>query len=222
MDGERSFRFNREQGADYHLDINKLKEIDLSNVKIVHIGSLMLSYKEGREFFNAALAYLRQFKGLKISFDVNYRDDIFNSEYEAKNIFLDAIKKANIIKFTSEELELLTNKKDIKESLDALLSNNQVAVVTLGKEGSIFYSKEKFIKVASYPMKPVDTTGAGDAFYSYFLYELDEGLDINDESSIKDALLKANIVGGLATQKRGAIDVVPSLKELADFLTKIK
>ena len=222
VDGERSFRFNREQGADYHLDINKLKEIDLSNIKIVHIGSLMLSYKEGREFFNNAIAYLRQFKELKISFDVNYRDDIFNSENEAKNVFLDAIKKVDIIKFTSEELELLTNKKDIKESLDTLLNNNQIAVVTLGKEGSVFYTKDKYIKVASYPMKPVDTTGAGDAFYSYFLYELDQGLDIKDESSIKDALLKANIVGGLATQKRGAIDVVPSLKELNVFLAKLQ
>lgn len=222
VDGERSFRFNREQGADYHLDINKLKEIDLSNIKIVHIGSLMLSYKEGREFFNSAIEYLRQFKELKISFDVNYRDDIFNSENEAKNVFLDAIKKVDIIKFTSEELELLTNKKDIEESLDTLLNNNQIAVVTLGKEGSVFYSKDKYIKVASYPMKPVDTTGAGDAFYSYFLYELDKGLDIKDESSIRDALLKANIVGGLATQKRGAIDVVPSLKELNDFLTNLQ
>ena len=222
VDGERSFRFNREHGADYHLDINKLKEIDLSNIKIVHIGSLMLSYKEGREFFNNAIAYLRQFKELKISFDVNYRDDIFNSENEAKNVFLDAIKKVDIIKFTSEELELLTNKKDIKESLDTLLNNNQIAVVTLGKEGSVFYTKDKYIKVASYPMKPVDTTGAGDAFYSYFLYELDQGLDIKDESSIKDALLKANIVGGLATQKRGAIDVVPSLKELNVFLAKLQ
>ena len=221
-DGERSFRFNREQGADYHLDINKLKEINLSNIKIVHIGSLMLSYKEGKEFFNTSIKYLRQFKDIKISFDVNYRDDIFNSEIEAKNVFLDAIKKVDIIKFTSEELELLTNKKDIKESLDALLNDNQIAVVTLGKEGSVFYKKDKYIKVASYPMKPVDTTGAGDAFYSYFLYELDKGLDIEDESSIRDALLKANIVGGLATQKRGAIDVVPSLKELNDFLTKLK
>ena len=222
VDGERSFRFNREQGADYHLDINKLKGIGLSNIKIIHIGSLMLSFKEGREFFNSAIGYLRRFKGIKISFDVNYRDDIFSSEIEAKNTFLDAIKKVDVIKFTSEELELLTNKNDIKESLDALLNDKQIAVVTLGKEGSVFYSKDQYIKVPSYPMKPVDTTGAGDAFYSYFLYELDNNLDINSESKIKEALLRANIVGGLATQKRGAIDVVPSLKELNDFLTNLK
>lgn len=219
-DGERSFRFNRESGADYHLDISTLKDIDLSNVNIVHIGSLMLSFKEGIKFFNESIAFLRQYKHIKISFDVNYRDDIFNSENEAKKVFLEALRKVDIIKFTSEELELLTGKNDIKGSLETLLSDSQLAVVTLGKEGSIYKYNDKYIKVESYPLKPIDTTGAGDAFYSYFLYELDKGLDINDDSKIKEALFKANIVGGLATQKQGAIGVTPSLDELTAFVNK--
>ena len=222
VDGERSFRFNRDSGADYHLNIDNLKICDLSNVKIVHIGSLMLSEKEGREFFDEAVKYFRQFNDIKLSFDVNYRDDIFTSEEEAKKVFLEALTEVDIIKFTSEELELLTGKQDIKESLSELLSDHQISVVTLGKDGSVFYSKDKFIKVESYPMKPVDTTGAGDAFYSYFLYELDKGLDINDDSRIKEALFKANIVGGLATQKQGAIGVVPTTNELKTFIEKIK
>lgn len=217
-DGERSFRFNRDNGADYQLGIDRLKSIDLTDVNIVHIGSLMLSFEEGRKFFNEAISYFRTIKGLKIFFDVNYRDDIFACEDEAKNVFIDAIKKVDFIKFTSEELELLTNKKDIKASLDALLTKNQIAVVTLGRDGSIFYSKDKFLKVESVPMKPVDTTGAGDAFYSYFIYEIDKGLDLDNEKRLKEALYKANIVGGLATQKKGAIGVVPSIEELNRYL----
>ena len=220
-DGERSFRFNRESGADYHLDISTLKDIDLSSVNIVHIGSLMLSFKEGIKFFEDAVAFLRQYKHVKISFDVNYRDDIFSSEDEAKKVFLEALRKVDIIKFTSEELDLLTGKKNIKESLETLLSDSQLAVVTLGKEGSIYKYKDKYIKVESYPLKPIDTTGAGDAFYSYFLYELDKGLDILDESLVRNALLKANVVGALATQRKGAIGVVPSLKELKYFIKKV-
>ena len=220
-DGERSFKFNRDNGADYHLDVNSLKKINLKDINIAHIGSLMLSYECGRRFFDEAISYFKDFNNIKISFDVNYRDDIFSSEEEAKSIFLSAIKKADVIKFTSEELELLTGEKDIKKSLIKLLNKLQVAVVTLGKEGSIFFGNGKLIQVESYPMKPVDTTGAGDAFYSYFLYELDKGLDLNDESAIKEALKRANIVGGLATQKRGAIDVVPSLEELKNFEEKL-
>ena len=213
--GERSFRFNR--GADYHLDIKKLKEINLKDINIIHLGSLMLSHQEGRDFINETIRYIRSSSNAKISFDVNYRDDIFSSPKEAKNVFLDIIKQVDIIKFTEEELTLLSGQEDIKAGLEALLNPNQIAVVTLGKEGSVFYSKDHFVKVGTFPLKPVDTTGAGDAFYSYFLYRLDLGFDFKD---IESVLLRANVVGGLTTQKKGAIDSAPTLDEIEIFIKK--
>lgn len=218
INGERSFKFKRDNGSDYLLNVRHLDKFDLSKISIVHIGSLMLSYLEGRNFFYQACEYIHQHSNCLISFDVNYRDDIFNSEDEAKEIFLTAIKSADIVKFTEEELELLTGHKNVLDCLKSLLNDKQVAVVTLGKDGSIFYSKNKYIKVPSYPLIPVDTTGAGDAFYSYFLYSLDQGLDINDDKQIINALRRANVAGGLATQKKGAIDVVPTNKEIDIFL----
>ena len=218
--GERSFKFVRENGSDYILDVNSLKRFDLSKISIIHIGSLMLSFKEGRDFYYSAVKYIHQNSKCLISFDVNYRDDIFKDEQEAKQIFIKALKTADIVKFTEEELELLSNKKDILEGLKSLLNDKQIAVVTLGKDGSIFYTKDKYIKVPTYPLKPVDTTGAGDAFYSYFLYSLDKGLDTTNEDEIKHSLVRANVVGGLATQKKGAIDVSPSLEEIELFLSK--
>ena len=216
--GERSFKFVRDRGADYLLDIKQLGKYDLSMISIVHIGSLMLSYPEGREFFYQACQYIKNKSQCLISFDVNYRDDIFENEETAKKIFIDAIKYADIVKFTEEELELLSNQKDVLEGLKTLLNPRQVAVVTLGKDGSIFYSKDKYIKVSTYPLTPVDTTGAGDAFYSYFLYSLDKGLDMSDDKAIINVLKRANVAGGLATQKKGAIDIVPSNKEIDEFL----
>ena len=133
--GERSFKFIR--GADYHLDINKIRNVDFSNINIVHLGSLMLSHQEGRDFINETIKYIRSFSKALISFDVNYRDDIFSSPEEAKNAFLSVIKQVDIIKFTEEELTLLSGQEDIKTGLDLLLNPSQIAVVTLGKEGSI-------------------------------------------------------------------------------------
>ena len=216
--GERSFKFVRDNGSDYLLDIDNLSKFDLNKTSIIHIGSLMLSYQEGRGFFNKALQYIRNNYKCLISFDVNYRDDIFADEEEAKEIFLTAIKKADIIKFTEEELELLSGQKDVLKGLKTLLNPQQVAVVTLGKDGSIFYSKDKFIKVPSYPLKPVDTTGAGDAFYSYFLYGVDQGLDMKDDQQIINLLTRANVAGGLATQKKGAIGIVPNNQEIDNFI----
>ena len=220
-DGERSFRFERDLGADYILNTN---DIDFSKIKdndIIHIGSLMLSYESGRDFFYKLVNKIREKCHAKISFDINYRDDIFDSSNEAKKVFLSALKEADILKFSLEEINLFSKKEDIREALNELLNPNQIAVVTLGSKGSIFYQDGKAIHVDTIPVKPVDTTGAGDAFYSYFLASLINHPDfINNEEDIKYYLTRANVVGGLATLKKGAIGSAPNEKEIDAFLSK--
>lgn len=73
----------------------------------------MLSHKEGREFFFEAVNYIRDSSKALISFDVNYRDDIFEDEKEAKEIFISSLKCADIIKFSEDELKLLSNKENL-------------------------------------------------------------------------------------------------------------
>ena len=222
-DGERSFRFERALGADYCLEIN---DVDISSIKdedIVHIGSLMLSYKEGREFFFNIIKKIKENTNAKISFDINYRDDIFNSPSEAKRIFLDALKETDILKFSEEEISLFSKEEDISKALDELLDKHQVAVVTLGSKGSIYYHDGHIVKVDTYPVKPVDTTGAGDAFYSYFLSSLINHPDfINNDKEINHYLSRANAVGGLATLKKGAINSAPTEEMIDEFINKQK
>ena len=63
------------------------------------------------------------------------------------------------------------------------------------------------MEIPTYPVKPVDTTGAGDAFYSYFLASLVNHPDfINDDKEIRYYLSRANAVGALATLNKGAIN----------------
>ena len=52
-------------------------------------------------------------------------------------------------------------------------------------------------------VKPIDTTGAGDAFFGTFLASV-EGKEWNKEN-IESALVKANKAGADATQFLGAI-----------------
>ena len=220
-DGERSFRFERDNGADYVLDIN---DIDLSNIKdedIIHIGSLMLSYQSGRDFFFNLINKIRKNTHAKISFDINYRDDIFSSPEEAKNVFLSALKEADILKFSEEEVYLFSKEKNIPDALKEMLNENQIAVVTLGSKGSLFYHNGHYVKVDTFSVKPVDTTGAGDAFYSYFLASLINHPEfVNSDSEIDYYLKRANVTGGLATLKKGAIGSAPNKEEIEQFLLK--
>lgn len=164
---------------------------------------------------------MRAVSRAKISFDINYRDDIFSSPDEAKKVFISALKQADILKFSLEEITLLTNESDILTALKGLLNPSQIAVVTLGADGSIYYKDGKMIKVDTFPVKPVDTTGAGDAFYSYFLASLVNHPDfINRKEEIIRYLTRANVVGGLATLKKGAINSAPKEEEIDSFLNK--
>ena len=217
--GERSFKFDRSFGADYIFDINSIDFTSIKENDIIHIGSLMLSEKEGRDFFDKLVKEIRNKTKAKISFDINYRDDIFSSEKEAKEIFIKALKEADILKFSIEEVELLTKEKDLSKGLKSLLNDKQIAVITLGSKGSIFYKGGEIVEVPTFPVKPVDTTGAGDAFYSYFLASIvNEPEFIYDKDKIIHYLTRANVVGGLATLKKGAINVAPSELEIDNFL----
>lgn len=221
--GERSFKFDRAFGADYIFDIDSIDFNSIKDDDIIHIGSLMLSEKEGREFFEKLVKEIRSKTKAKISFDINYRDDIFSSEVEAKEIFVNALKEADILKFSIEEVELLTKEKDLIKGLKSLLNDKQIAVVTLGSKGSIFYHNGHMVEVPTFPVKPVDTTGAGDAFYSYFLASLVNHPDlINNDEQIKYYLTRANVVGGLATLQKGAINVAPTETEIDAFLKSVK
>ena len=125
------------------------------------------------------------------------------------------------MKFSEDEISLLSDKEDIREGLMSLLNKNQIAVVTLGSKGSLFYKDGKTVSVPTYPVKPVDTTGAGDAFYSYFLTSLVNQPDfINNEEEIIKYLKRANIAGGLCTLKKGAINTAPNNQEIEEFLLK--
>lgn len=219
--GERSFRFERDGGADYALSLD---DIDFSLIKegdIVHIGSLMLSHKEGRDFFDAFIAKIKTFKGVKVSFDINYRDDTFPSSEVAKSIFIDSLKKADILKFSIDELLFLSGEDKVEDALTKLLNDSQIAVITLGDKGSYLYKDRKLTHVNCFPLKPVDTTGAGDAFYSYFLSSLNNNPNfVDDPELVQKYLTRANVVGGIATLKKGAIGVAPSEKEIDTFINK--
>lgn len=222
VDEERYFKFDRDDGADYHL---KLDDIDFSLIKsgdIVHIGSLMLSYKEGIDFYNSLVKKLRTINGVKISFDINYRDDIFSSPKEAKKIFINALRQADILKFSIDELFLLSDSTNLETALKTLVNEKQIVVITLGKDGSLLYYKGQLYKASSVAIKPVDTTGAGDAFYSYFLSSLVNHPDfISSIELIQKYLFRSNIVGGIATTKKGAIGVAPKEEEIDELISKL-
>ena len=91
-----------------------------------------------------------------------------------------------------------------------------VCLITLGADGVVGAERGKMFKVSALPVKPVDTTGAGDAFVGIFTAMLDNGLDT------RQAARYAAAGAGLACLKIGAQEALPTLKEIEARVEEIK
>lgn len=201
-DGERDFAFNRHDTADFNIDV---EEIDFDNYKdlsIVHLGSLMLSEESGVAFAKQIVQKSKKM-GLKLSFDVNFRLDTYKSFEDAKKAYEYFIKSADIVKFSDDELSLYTGIDDKIDAIKSIYQENQLFVLTLGSAGSMYYYNGKSGIVPTEKVIPIDTTGAGDAFFGTLLSQI-ENKEYTEEN-LKKALLKANREGAKTTQFLGAV-----------------
>ncbi|OQA79523.1 MAG: 2-dehydro-3-deoxygluconokinase [Tenericutes bacterium ADurb.Bin239] len=215
--GERTFKFNRLNGADYHFDLDPVRKIEMTGNTIVHLGSLMLSEKEGQDFALEVVNIVKR-RGAKLSFDLNYREDIFGNMSDFMPVFSKIIKEADIVKFSEEEILAYTRQIEVESAILTFNNPRQIVIVTLGERGALYRYKGRLIEVPSKKVKAVDTTGAGDAFYSFVLYAISkmEQFDFTHQA-LSDIIYYANLVGGAATLKQGAIGAVPTLNEIKSW-----
>lgn len=207
--GERSFSFFRKNTADYAFD-RSVAEPSVREADIVHIGSLMLSEKEGRAFAEDVAALAKKMKK-KISFDVNFREDIFADRGEAKSVYAPWLERADILKLSEEEAELFFG-GDKKARLTKLSESRKI-FVTLGKRGAELYEDGSYTECGTVDVRVIDTNGAGDAFYAGALRQIDAG-----EQDGRKILRYANVCGALATTKHGATEALPCESEVKKYL----
>ena len=85
-------------------------------------------------------------------------------------------------------------------------------MITLGPQGCYLENARGACRVPAPAVRPVDTTGAGDAFCGGFLAALGEGRDVFE------AVEFGNVVGNLAVRKIGTSPAMPTREEIDAFL----
>lgn len=210
-EGERSFCFYRKNTADYVMP--SVSDELIKSADIVCIGSLMMADSDCVEYALDIIERAHTF-GKTVAFDVNYRTDIFRDRESALQAYKRILSVADIVKFSEDEVETFT--EDYVNTL-----NDKLVLITLGKNGSEWRYKEKRNTIPTITVKPIDTTGAGDAFFAGTLSMLDKnvGKDLT-EQILNDSLRFGNIAGALNTMGRGAIDNLPNLDTINKYLDK--
>jgi ribokinase len=82
------------------------------------------------------------------------------------------------------------------------------AVITLGKKGAALVNEQEELIIPATGHKPVDTTGAGDAFCGAFAAALSEGKDAIT------AIKLANCAASISVTRRGASEAMPRRYEI--------
>lgn len=204
--GERYFTFFRHDTADFNLSIKDIDFDDYDNLNIVHLGSLMLNEKAGREFAEAMVEKVISNK-LIFSFDVNFRYDLYKCKEDAYKAYKWFIERADILKFSEDEILDYTKEEDLVKAIKKL-RHKGLLLITLGSNGSMFIMNNESVVVETVKVKPVDTTGAGDAFYGALLAKIDEtGYLKLTKENMTEATKFANLKGAKATLHKGAVSI---------------
>jgi fructokinase len=222
-DGDRSFSFYRDPGADELLTEAELPDA-LANTRIFHFGSLSLTREPVRTATKKALELARR-GGAVISFDPNLRPSLWGNLEEAKLQMHRGCSVCDILKVAEEELFFLTGQDNLEDGVTALrhtYPNVRLLLVTCGKQGSMAFFGNTQVSCPTYLQVPaIDATGAGDTFCGCCLnFVLEHGLEDLDETQLREMLLFANAAASLVTGRKGAIRSMPSPEEVRALMAE--
>lgn len=214
-DGERDFVFNR--GADGQLNRQEVEAIDLEGVSIIHFGSATGFLPGPLQAAYQGLLQKALQRNIFISFDPNYRHLLFGHDQQT---FIDHswnfLNCCHFFKLSDEEAMLITGAPTLADAAAILLEKtNAVFTITLGKDGTLLGFQGNTSTIQSIAVKPVDTTGAGDAFVGAVLYQLsDKNLESIKNLSLQQwqhVVGNANKAGARTCEYMGAMEAFKHL-----------
>jgi fructokinase len=221
-DGERDFLFYRHPSADMLFTPDDVDRAAIRAAKIFHFDSISLAAEQPRA--TALFAADEAIKaGALISYDVNLRLPLWESEAAARLGVAEGLKRASVVKVSEDELAFMAGEASTESVRSKLWHDGmKLVVLSLGERGCVAIKKESEIVVPGIPVTPVDTTGAGDGFVAGLLSRIggDPGV-LEDDATLAAACRFANAVGAFTTMGRGAIPSLPTVSQVEALLQGI-
>lgn len=198
--------------ADYHLSYDANLQEAIANSKIIHFSCWPISQTPARNTIQRVIEEGRKNDAL-ICFDPNYHPKIWQKGENGLEYIKSMIGKVDIIKPSEDDAERLfgedTHENQIKKFLDL---GAKLVIMTLGQKGAIACNGVETISFNSLAKEVVDTTGAGDAFWSGFYASIVKGY------TIKEGIELGLAVSAYKLKYTGAVVELPKLEEIKEGL----
>lgn len=169
-DGSRDFSFYRKPSADMLLSPDAIRPEWFQHAASLHFCSVDLVDCPMKEAHRRAIDEARK-AGCLISFDPNVRLPLWDTAEHCREVILEFLPQAHLLKISDEEIGFLTGCETVEQAKEQLFVGNvQAVVLTKGKDGAEIHTRSGIVSVPGHPVKPLDTTGAGDSFIGALLY----------------------------------------------------
>lgn len=222
-DGDRDFSFYRNPGADMMLTMDEVPDDLIRDSRIFHFGTLSSTHEGVREATRHAIEVAKE-AGCIITFDPNLRPPLWKSLEDARVEIEYGLTKCDVLKISDNEVEFLFDTTDYDKGAALIEEKYHIPLVliTMGKDGSRAYYKERCVECAPFLQEhTIETTGAGDTFCASILnYVLEHGLEDLSDENLMEMLTFANAGASLITTRKGALRVMPTREEVEEFIAK--
>lgn len=119
---------------------------------------------------------------------------------ESNDAFLhDIVDKYVDIVFANETEAKSFTKMEPREALDEIAEHCKIAVVKIGKDGSMLKSGDEYHYIPAWPAATIDATGAGDTYAAGFLYAHSMGMPLKVCGEI-GSIIAAKVVEVVGTK----------------------
>jgi len=182
-DSERTFATYL--GAAVELLADELKNEMFKGYDVMHVEGYLL---QNRKLIETAFRIAKE-HSIKVSLDfASYNVVEANRDFLSKVIpeFVDIV-------FANEEESKAFTGKSPSDSLDELASQCEIAIVKIGKDGSLIKSGNNISKIGATSGNVIDTTGAGDQYAAGFLHGYTEHQEIEQCGKLGAILAEAVI-----------------------------
>lgn len=199
------------RGADYNIDYDDNIDYALKNCKIVHFSCWPISQENSRKTIEKVIDTARK-NNILIGFDPNYHEMIWEKNHDGLEYIKNLVSKVDIIKPSEVDSERIfgpdTPEKQVKKFIDL---GAKLVIMTLGKDGAIVTNGVETLKFKTLATEIVDTTGAGDAFWSGFYTGLTKSY------SLKDSLNLGFATSAFKLKHVSAITNLPTIEEIKNI-----
>jgi sugar/nucleoside kinase (ribokinase family) len=127
---------------------------------------------------------------------------------------IDVLNELDVFLPNELELQRLEGKQTPYDALRALDNGRTLIVTKLGAEGCMSIQKGNVMRVGAFPVKPIDTTGAGDTFNAGFLHAWLKG------DPVTDAMRFGAACGALSTLAAGGTGNQPTAAQAREFMAR--